>query len=158
MPRPCGARCRRESDHISTPPRRGTFRDGLVNRLLLLSLCPNDSNVWRFPSTGRAGGAILGSGDLGLTDCIFTGNQAAVGPAVSNTVTVTLSSTTLAENTLTCDDDGLFLDWKKVRDCNAPDQTRLRDTLHVSSKARLCDAYRCHRRDASTEVIYVVCR
>lgn len=54
------------------------------------------------------------SGTADLADCAFRGNQAGVGPAVTNTVTVTVDSTTLASNTLTCDDDGLFLDWKNV--------------------------------------------
>lgn len=57
------------------------------------------------------------SGTADLTDCAFRGNQAGVGPAVTNTVTVTVASTTLASNTLTCDDDGLFLDWKNVSMC-----------------------------------------
>lgn len=65
-------------------------------------------------SAGRAGGAVLVSGAVELTNCTLTGNQAGIGPAVSNAVTVTLSSTKLASNTLTCNDEGLFLDWKNV--------------------------------------------
>lgn len=57
------------------------------------------------------------SGTAQLTNCTFRGNQAGIGSAVSNTVTVTLSSTELVSNTLTCDDDGLFLDWKNVSSC-----------------------------------------
>lgn len=54
---------------------------------------------------GRSGGAILVAGTVDLTDCTFRGNQADTGPAVSNTMTVTLSSTELISNTLTFEHD-----------------------------------------------------
>lgn len=64
--------------------------------------------------TGRAGGAILGSGTTILENCSFSDNHAPLGPAVSNVVTVELNDTHFGDNTLWCDDDSLFLDWKNV--------------------------------------------
>lgn len=69
---------------------------------------------------GQSGGALLASGEVLIDSCNLTGNQAASGPAVSNTVTVTLNSTELTGNTLLCEGDGFFLDWKEVRVCQTP--------------------------------------
>ncbi len=73
---------------------------------------------------GRSGGAVLAAGEVLIDNCIFAGNQAGSGPAVSNTVTVALSSTRLDGNTLTCDGDRLFLDWKDVREPAASFRSR----------------------------------
>lgn len=66
--------------------------------------------------TGRAGGAILTSGTATVKNCLFSGNRATLGPAVSNTATVTLENTAFRDNALFCDDvDGsMFLDWQSV--------------------------------------------
>lgn len=71
------------------------------------------SHVW---TQGRAGGAVLASGVTEIEDCIFSGNNAPVGPAVSNVLTVEINNTEFSDNTLWCDDNTLFLDWKNVSD------------------------------------------
>jgi len=43
---------------------------------------------------------------------VFYGNRASLGPALSNTASVTLNNTEFINNTLLCDDETLFLDWK----------------------------------------------
>lgn len=47
---------------------------------------------------------------------MFSGNRAPLGPAVSNTAEVTITSAAFRNNTLLCDDvDGsMFLDWQTV--------------------------------------------
>lgn len=63
---------------------------------------------------GRAGGALLLSGVAAIDRCTFASNHAPLGPAISNTVSVGLNGTEFSNNTLTCNDDGLFLDWADV--------------------------------------------
>ena len=69
--------------------------------------------------TGRAGGAVLTSGVTELWNCVFYDNHASLGPALSNTASVTLNNTAFNNNTLVCDDDNLFLDWKKNVSCSS---------------------------------------
>ena len=65
-------------------------------------------------ASGRSGGAVLASGIVGLDDCAFVENHAVVGSAVMNTVSVSLSFVDFVNNTLLCDNPGLFLDWNDV--------------------------------------------
>ncbi|CAN0299763.1 unnamed protein product, partial [Pylaiella littoralis] len=60
----------------------------------------------------RAGGALLASGVATVDSCSFSGNNAPIGPAVSNVVTIDVSNTEFGDNTLWCDDDTLFLAWQ----------------------------------------------
>lgn len=66
-----------------------------------------------YGKAGRAGGAVLVSGIVKLSNCILVDNEARLGPAVYNAVTVTLISTDVCDNQLLCD-DGSFLDWNYV--------------------------------------------
>lgn len=66
-----------------------------------------------YGNAGRAGGAVLVSGIVKLEKCILVDNEARLGPAVYNAVTVTLVSTDVCDNQLLCDDRS-FLDWKHV--------------------------------------------
>lgn len=70
---------------------------------------PANSNA-----SGRSGGAILASGIVSLEYCVFVGNQAGVGSAVTNTVSVSFSFVDFINNTRLCDDSALFLDWNDV--------------------------------------------
>lgn len=67
--------------------------------------------------TERAGGAILVSGNVDVTNCVLANNKARLGPAIYNTVAVTLESTDVCDNQLLCD-DGSFLDWNLVSTLN----------------------------------------
>lgn len=57
---------------------------------------------------------MLASGTAKLYDSSFERNHAPLGPAVSNVFTIELNNTQFRNNTLWCDDDSLFLDWKIV--------------------------------------------
>ena len=61
------------------------------------------------PKTERSGGAILASGVVDLTHCVLENNSAYIGPAVSNTVSVSISRTEFDGNAL-MGNDGYFLD------------------------------------------------
>lgn len=74
-------------------------------------------------TAGRTGGAVLTSGITSVNRSVFSGNQAYVGPAISNTVSLSVGWTEFDGNTLLCD-DGHFLDWANVSDCKISDQEK----------------------------------
>ena len=59
---------------------------------------------------GRTGGAVITSGVVSFTRCAFKNNRAYTGPAVSNTVSVSISWTEFEDNALLCE-EGYFLDF-----------------------------------------------
>lgn len=65
-------------------------------------------------TSGRSGGAILASGVVSLDYCVFAGNQAGLGSAVTSTVSVRFYFVDFINNTLLCDDSTHFLDWNDV--------------------------------------------
>lgn len=74
---------------------------------------------------------------------MFSSNRAPLGPAVSNTAEVTITSAAFRNNTLLCDDvDGsMFLDWQTVSSENL-DQMSEGDLLapHVHGESRSASA------------------
>eukprot|EP00752_Nemacystus_decipiens_P010199 g9089.t1 len=94
-------------------------------------------------TAGRAGGAILASGTIRVDGSSFERNHAPLGPAVSNVLTVELNDTWFRDNTLWCDDDGMFLDWKNASAyevaCDAcPDECSYCSTSNPDS-VQLCE-------------------
>lgn len=69
-------------------------------------------------NAGGSGGALLAAGIAQVIGCVFSSNRAPRGPAISNplssTVTVTLDSVDFENNTRTCDDTTVFLEWTNV--------------------------------------------
>lgn len=53
------------------------------------------------------------SGIVHFKDCILVDNEARLGPAIFNAVTLSLESTDVCDNQLLCDDDS-FLAWNNV--------------------------------------------
>lgn len=72
-----------------------------------------DGRRYALRMAGRAGGAVLASGVMFVDSCTLSRNRAFLGPAISNTVSLTISSTEFDDNTLYCDEEE-FLDWANV--------------------------------------------
>ena len=66
-----------------------------------------------YGNTDRAGGAVMVSGVVEFRDSVLVDNEARLGPAVYNAVTVRLVSTDVCDNQLLCNDDS-FLAWNNV--------------------------------------------
>lgn len=59
-----------------------------------------------------AGGALYAAGTAELYDCVLSNNRAVLGSAVSSVVSFELQDSDFRGNSLLCDDNRFFLDWK----------------------------------------------
>ncbi|CAM9706213.1 unnamed protein product [Ascophyllum nodosum] len=152
-----------------------TLSAGSSNRIATFTACSFDNNtvqdaggamfiaggfvgingsIFTGNSAGRTGGAVLTSGVAVIVNCVFDRNRAYTGPAVSNTVLVSMTWVDFDDNALLCD-GGYFLDFASNvsaydTECSACGNCE-NCTLRNKDKVRVCEPVLMHTTSPSAD-------